>query len=130
MTPTSIAAGVIIISVLALVGVLFLGGVLLRHDLSRAVAANGDGRCAKSRLLEDLRPLQDAVAEFVAATGPARRLLKLLSGGSGIRLRDEIGRAPESAMTGLIITAVAGLVRLRGGALRLTSSGREVAARL
>ena len=130
MTPNSIAVGVIIFSILALVGVLSLGGVLLRHDLSRALAANGRRPYPKSRMVEDLRPLQNTVIEFVATTGPSRRLLKLLSAGEPIRLRDEIARAPESAVTGLIIMAVAGFVRLRSGALILTKTGREVAARI
>ena len=130
LTPASIAVGVIGFSIIALLGLLFLGGSLLRRDVGRAAAGNAGTPYSSRRIVEDLRPLQDYVLEFVTATGPSRRLLEFLTRGQPTRLRDEIARAPESAVTGLIIIAVAGLVRMRRGALRLTSSGREIAARI
>ena len=130
MTHEWIAAGIISFGIIAFLGVLFLGGLLLRHDVARAAAGSRQGTpYATSRIIEDLRPLQNTVVEFIAATDPSRRVLEFLSGRQAIRLRDQIARAPERTLAGLIIIAVAGLVRLGRGGLSVTSAGREIAAR-
>ena len=130
MTVAAIAAGVILFRIISLLGVLFLGGLLLRHDVARVVAANSDRPYAASRIIDDLRPLQDTVAEFIAADGRSRRLLTFVSDGQPTRLRAQMTTAPERTATGLMILAVAGFVRLGPGGFRLTGSGRDIVERI
>ena len=130
MTPGFIATAVIICWISGLIGLLFVGGWLVRHDVAGAAAGNSATPYAASRIIGDLRPLQHTVAEFIAADGPSRRLLKFLSSAQATRLRDQVARAPERTVAGLMILAVAGLVRLGRGGFRLTGSGREMAKRI
>ena len=130
MTAASIAVGVISFWIVGLLGLLFVGGLLLRHDVSRAAAGTARTLGSSSATIENLRPLQDTIAEFIVATASSRRVLEFLSRAPAVRLRDEIVTAPERTVIGLMIIALAGLVRVGRGGLRLTDAGHEMAGRV
>ena len=126
MTALSIAASVISVSIFALTGLLFVGGLLLRHEVDRAAGTLPPF----SGTINALRPLKHTVFEFIAATEPSRRLLAFLGSSRPLHLRDAIANAPAGSLTGLVIVALTGLVHLRSGHLCLTPSGREAARRI
>jgi hypothetical protein len=60
--------------------VLFIGGLLVQTDLYRASAERRGKYYPQSRILKDLRPIQQTMVEFVAASDPSRALLQRLAG--------------------------------------------------
>ena len=78
MTVHLIALIIIWFYLLAGVAMLFLGGQLVRHDLNRAAAKPRKAGWPPSRIIEDLRLLQDLVVEFFARSEQSSRLLGVL----------------------------------------------------
>ena len=130
MTALSIAASVISVSIFVLVGLLFLGGLLLRHEVERAAARAAGTLRPFSGTINALRPLKDTIVEFITATESSRSFLAFLGSSRPLHLRDAIANAPAGSLTGLVIIALTGLVRLQSGHLCLTPSGREAARRI
>ena len=79
MTPEFIAFILVALYLLASLAALFLGGRLVRHDLSRSETEDGKPLRRRSRLIEDLRPLQDIVVEFIAHSEYAPQILAALA---------------------------------------------------
>jgi hypothetical protein len=128
----------------AAIFVLFLCGLLVRNDVERAAAEKQGARRPVSRILDDLRPVQDIVVAFIAASDPSAQLLERLdqheryvglhvlfdsSPLAGER-RPTLQPAPKNMWTALFIMTVAGLVRFGTRGIALTSVGREVLARI
>jgi len=113
--------------------VLFIGGLLVETDLYRASAERRGKYYPQSRILKDLRPIQQTMVEFVAASDPSRALLQRLAGNEQPmplrKLLDNIS-ARETRWTALLVMSVAGLVRFVWRGIRLTDVGREVLARM
>jgi Transcription elongation factor len=113
--------------------VLFIGGLLVQTDLYRACAERRGKHYPQSRILKDLRPVQQTMVEFVAASDPRRALLQRLAGNEQPmplrKLLDNIS-AGETRWTALLVMRVAGLVRFVWRGIRLTDVGREVLARM
>ena len=78
MTPEIIAVSISGLFLLVAVGLLLIGGRLVRHDRSRNAVRDGVRR-SHSPLLEHLRPLQNLTVDFFARTEPSARLLGVLA---------------------------------------------------
>ena len=116
---------------------LFVGGWLIRNDVHRAAAAARGVFYPPSRILEDLRAVQDAVVDFLAISKPAPQLLEYLGGqGAALPLRRLLATDAGDQTRGrrgwfaLFVMAVTGLVRFGKRGIALTDAGREVLARL
>jgi len=111
--------------------VLFIGGLLVQTDLYRASAERRGKYYPQSRILKDLRPIQQTMVEFVAASDPSRALLQRLAGNEQPmplrKLLDNISTG-ETGWTALFVMSAAGLVRFVWRGIRLTGVGREVLA--
>lgn len=59
--------------------ILLVGGLLVRADIHRTAAIRRDRNYPPSRILHDLRAVQDLVIDFIAKSDPSRRFLKYLA---------------------------------------------------
>jgi hypothetical protein len=131
--------------VFAAVAMLFLSGQLIRADLGRAAAGSQNARRFASRIMEDLRPLQDLVVEFFGRSEYCAGLLKVLvRHEEPVTLSGALKKIPlqvylehtnsppthELAGVALFIMGLGGLVRLGWRGISVTKVGREVQRRL
>lgn len=145
MTPEFVAFILVALYLLASLAVLFLGGRLVRYDLSRSETENGKPLRKRSRLIEDLRPLQDTVVEFIAHSEYAPQILgalarkdvplSLKSIAQKIRLASKRSHKSDLLLLpiGLAVIGlmrVAGLIRLGRRGIVLTPIGREIEQRI
>jgi regulator of nucleoside diphosphate kinase len=144
MAPEFIAFIQLALYLLASLAVLFLGGRLVRYDLRRSETEDGKPLRRRSRLIDDLRPLQDTVVEFIAHSEYAPQILgalarkdvplSLKSIAQKIRLaskrshKSDLLLAVGLAVIGLM--RVAGLIRLGRRGIVLTDIGREIEQRI
>ena len=63
--------------------ILFVGGRLLRTDICRAVAESRGTSYPRSRLLEDLRPVQATMMEFIAESPRSREIMQVFASSEG-----------------------------------------------
>jgi regulator of nucleoside diphosphate kinase len=139
MTPEFMAFVVIAFCLLASAGLLFLGGWLIRHELSR------DPTARTSRILEDLRPLQDLIVDLFARAEQCTRLLSVLVAHRhpltlAAALRKATSRAQpdnngDTSPSGiewveLWMMRLAGLVSFNKQGVLVTDVGREVYRRI
>jgi hypothetical protein len=113
--------------------ILFVGGRLLRTDICRAVAESRGTSYPRSRLLEDLRPVQATMMEFIAESPRSREIMQVFASSEvPIPLRRLWGSTPavEASWTALFIMGVAGLVEVGSRGVILTSVGHEVLVRI
>jgi len=122
--------------------VLFIGGLLVRTDLYRTLAEKRGARFPRSRVLEDLRPVQNLVVEFLVESEPCHHLLNHVQQHEPLSLRallqeyryqdaKEGGAVSiEKLFTAMFMLGVAGLVRFGEGGISLTNVGREILARI
>jgi hypothetical protein len=113
--------------------ILFGGGLLVRTDIYRAVAKSRGTSYPRSRLLEDLRPVQALMMEFIAESPRSREFIQILANSEGpIPLRRLFGSTPavEASWTALFIMGVAGLIEVGSRGVTLTSVGHEVLVRI
>jgi hypothetical protein len=113
--------------------ILFVGGLLVRTDIYRAVAESRGTSYPRSRLLEDLRPVQATMMEFIAESRRSREFMQgLANSDDPIPLRRLFGSTPavETSWTALFIMGVAGLLQFGSRGVALTSVGHEVLARI
>jgi regulator of nucleoside diphosphate kinase len=113
--------------------ILFIGGLLVQTDLYRASAERRGKYYPQSRIIKDLRLIQQTMIEFVAASDPSRALLQRLAGSEQPvplrKLLDNIS-ARGTRWTALLVMRVARLVRFMWRGIGLTDVGREVLARM
>jgi hypothetical protein len=139
MSPEAAAFIVLGLCVLAGAGLLMLGGWLVGYDLSRKPGAR------TSRLMEDLRPVEDLMVDFFAHSGACVRLLNYLVANpqplpriAALRNTDPgtgrgdsgDGTLSTSQWVGLLMMRLAGLVRFSKQGVRVTDVGREVHRRI
>jgi regulator of nucleoside diphosphate kinase len=113
--------------------ILFIGGLLVRTDMDRALAESRGTFYPRSRLLEDLRPVQTVMIEFIAESAHCREFMQRLAhSGKPIPLRRLLGGTPavETKWTALFIMGVAGLLRFSSRGVMLTDLGREILVRI
>lgn len=113
--------------------VIFIGRLLMRTDLYRRWAPARGRHYPPSRIIEDVRPVQQAMIDFIDAFPPSRELLRRLAeANEPIPVRKLLANVPaiESSWTALFIISLAGLVRLGRQGAFITSVGNEVLARL
>ena len=110
--------------------VLFIGGLLVQADLYRAGAQQRGKHYPRSRIIQDLRHIQQTMVDFVAASDPSRALLQRLAGNEQpMPLRKLLGNV-SARWTALFAMGAAGIVRFGWQGIRLTDVGREVLARM
>jgi regulator of nucleoside diphosphate kinase len=102
--------------------ILFIGGLLVRTDMDRALAESRGTFYPRSRLLEDLRPVQTVMFEFIAESAHCREFVQ--------RLPDSGKPRVEMKWTALFIMGVAGLLRFSSRGVMLTDLGREILMRI
>ena len=121
--------------------VLHIAGQLVRNGLDRAAAAKQGKHRPPSRILEDLRGVQETVVGFIGKSDVSREIFaQLIEQNEPIPLRallrsDELAddtnsSAPEKISISLFIMRVAGLVRLTRRGVVLTDVGGEVHRRI
>lgn len=113
--------------------VLFVGRLIIRTDLYRRWAEKRGKHYPRSRIIEDLRPVQQTMIEFIDASPPSRELLqRLAETNEPIRVRKLLAGVPreKSRWTALFLITAAGLVSFGRQGVLLTDVGREVLARI
>ena len=113
--------------------VLFVGRLIIRTDLYRRWAEKRGKHYPRSRIIEDLRPVQQTMIEFIDASPPSRELLqRLAETDEPIPVRKLLASVPagESSWLALFLIAAAGLISFGRQGLLVTEAGREVLARL
>lgn len=114
--------------------ILLVGGLLVRADVHRAALLSAGATYPRSRLLDDLRPVQDLVVDFVAKSDPSRQLLDFLGEhphpASVRELRANLPFGPERVWTAIFISSIVGLIRFGRNGVTLTDAGRAVRAQL
>src|ERR1041385_3208795 len=119
---------------LAAVLLVFVTGRLItRTKLYRRWAEKRGMQYPRSRIIEDLQPVQETMSEFINASTPSRELLQRLAGtDEPIRVRKLLASVPasESSWTALSLIAVAGLVSFGREGVALTEVGGEILARM
>ena len=114
--------------------ILFVGGLLVRGDVHGATVFSVGALDPWSRVREPLRPVQDLVVDFVAASNPSSHLLDFLGehrqSASINKLRANMPFGPERVVTAIFISSVTGLIRFGRNGVSLTDAGRAVRARL
>ncbi len=145
MTVHLIALIIVGLYLLAGVAMLFLGGQLVRNDLNRAAAKRRKAGWPPSRIIEDLRPVQDLVVEFFTRSEQSSRLLGVLDQQKGplsvnailekVRMQTDLRQSsnppsPQLAWAARFIMPLAGLVRFSRRGVVLTEVGREVQRRM
>lgn len=131
-----------IVSLVLLLIVLVIGGLLVRTDLYRRMAEKRGVHYPRSRILEDLRPVQNVMVEFVAESEPSRDLLQYVRKYQPVSIRallqeyrfqdnkEDRSVPVEKLFTAVFILGVSGLVRFGAGGMSLTDAGREVLTRI
>ncbi len=145
MTVDLIALIIMGFYLLAGLAMLFLGGQLVRHDLNRAAAKLRKAGWPPSRIIEDLRPVQDIVVEFFARSEQSSRLLGVLDQHKRplsvntileeVQLQTNLRKnsnppSLQLAWAALFIMRLAGLVRFSRRGVVLGDAGREVQRRI
>ena len=113
--------------------VLFVGRLIIRTDLYRRWAEKRGKHYPRSRVIEDLRPVQQTMIEFIDASPPSRELLqRLAETNEPIPVRKLLASVPagESSWLALFLIAAAGLISFGRQGILVTEAGREVLARL
>ena len=113
--------------------VLFVGRLIIRTDLYRRWAEKRGKHYPRSRVIEDLQPVQQTMIEFIDASPPSRELLQRLGEtNEPIPVRKLLASVPagESSWLALFLIAAAGLISFGRQGLLVTEAGREVLARL
>ena len=113
--------------------VLFVGRLIIRTHLYRRWAEKRGKHYPRSRVIEDLRPVQQTMIEFIDASPPSRELLQRLGEtNEPIPVRKLLASVPagESSWLALFLIAAAGLISFGRQGLLVTEAGREVLARL
>jgi len=113
--------------------VLFVGRLIIRTHLYRRWAEKRGKHYPRSRVIEDLRPVQQTMIEFIDASPPSRELLqRLAETNEPIPVRKLLASVPagESSWLALFLIAAAGLISFGRQGLLVTEAGREVLARL
>ena len=113
--------------------VLFVGRLIIRTDLYRRWAEKRGKHYPRSRIIEDLRPVQQTMIEFIDASPPSRELLqRLAETDEPIPVRNLLASVPagESSWLALFLIAAAGLISFGRQGILVTDAGREVLARL
>jgi hypothetical protein len=124
--------------------VLFIGGRLIDTSLARRRAFALGGRHMPSRILRDLKPVEDVVVDFVRHSRDLADVLAVLTATTqpksfgkivdeiqiGHGRRTEAAIAAYSAATALSILFVSGLTWLTRNGFVATEVGREVQRRI
>jgi len=113
--------------------VLFVGRLIIRTHLYRRWAEKRGKHYPRSRVIEDLRPVQQTMIEFIDASPPSRELLqRLAETNEPIPVRKLLASVPagESSWLALFLIAAAGLISFGRQGILVTEAGREVLARL
>ena len=132
------------ISGIAFCALLVVAGGLIHTSVKRTKAVAEGGPNAPSRLLDDLRPIENLLVEFVKHSQELASLLVILpsceSPASFARLVHEIRLAKSgsadpkmiASLVGplLLILGLAGLIRIKDGRFVVTEAGREVQKRI
>jgi len=127
---TLLILGLYVVGVLL---VLFVGRLIIRTHLYRRWAEKRGKHYPRSRVIEDLRPVQQTMIEFIDASPPSRELLqRLAETNEPIPVRKLLASVPagESSWLALFLIAAAGLISFGRQGLLVTEAGREVLARL
>lgn len=128
----------------ALCALLIVAGGLIHTNLRRRKAVAAGGPDFPSRILDDMRPVEDLLVDFVRHTPGMTHLLAVLaalhSRVSFARLVHEIrigsnGSADLKTAVNLVgptlfILGLAGLIRITAGGFAITEVGREVLRRI
>ncbi len=134
----------IIASGVALCALLIVASGLIHTSLKRRRAVAAGGPDIPSRILDDLRPMEDLLVDFVRRSPHLTNLLAILSGldssASFARLVHEIrigrngstapGIAAHLVVPTLFILGLAGLIRVTANGFVITEVGREVLRRI
>ena len=134
----------LIASGLALCALLIVASGLVHHSLKRRKAVAAGGADLQSRILDDLRPVENLLVDFVRHSFEMTKLLAVLSTlhspASFARLVHEvrIGRngstnlktAANLIAPPLFILGLAGLIRVTADGFVITEVGREVLKRI
>jgi regulator of nucleoside diphosphate kinase len=121
---------------LYLAAVLFVfvtGRLITRTDLYRRWAETRGKQYPRSRMIEDLRPVQQTMIDFINASSPSGELLQRLAEvKEPIPARKLLASVPEgeSSWTALFLMALAGLVSFGRDGVSLTAIGREILTRM
>jgi regulator of nucleoside diphosphate kinase len=113
--------------------VLFVGRLIIGTDFYRRWAEKRGKHYPRSRIIEDLRPVQQTMIEFIDASPPSRELLqRLAETDEPIPVRNLLASVPagESSWLALFLIAAAGLISFGRQGILVTDAGREVLARL
>lgn len=126
--------------------ILFVGGLLVRSDIHRAARIRAGAIYPTSRVLENLRPLQDLVVHFVGESHPCHQLLeylenhnwpvpigRLFQGRRSERVHGDtttVLSSGEKIGPALFIVSVAGLVRFGRRGISVTNAGHEILSRI
>jgi regulator of nucleoside diphosphate kinase len=113
--------------------VLFIGRLITRTEVYRRWAGKRGKPYPRSRIIEDLRPVQETMIDFVDASPPSRELLQQLAEtDEPIHVRELLAAVSreESSWTALFLIAAAGLVSFGRKGVSLTDVGREVLAQI
>ena len=113
--------------------VLFVGRLIIRTDLYRRWAEKRGKHYPRSRIIEDLRPVQRTMIEFIDTSPHSRELLqRLAKTDEPIPVRNLLASVPagESSWLALFLIAAAGLISFGRQGILVTDAGREVLARL
>ena len=113
--------------------VVVIARLIWRADLHRRRAAARGKDYPRSRIIEDLRPVQQAVIEFIDASPPSHELLRRLAeADEPIRVSRLLASvAPiEKSWIALLLIAVAGLVSFGRNGVLSSDLGREILARM
>jgi regulator of nucleoside diphosphate kinase len=127
---TMIVLGLYLVGVLL---VILVSRVITRTDLYRRWTEKRGKHYPRSRVIEDLRPVQETMIEFIDASPPSRGLLQRLADADApIPVRKLLRTVPagEGSWTALFLIAVAGLVRFGPQGVLITDLGREILARM
>jgi len=127
---TLLILGLYVVGVLL---VLFVGRLIIRTHLYRRWAEKRGKHYPRSRVIEDLRPVQQTMIEFIDASPPSRELLqRLAETNEPIPVRKLLASVPagESSWLALFLIAAAGLISFGRQGILVTEAGREVLARL
>lgn len=118
MNINSITFIILVVSLYVGISLLMLrvGGLLIRNDLDPALAAKQGNARSASRILEDLRGIQETVVAFIGKSVAARKMLeRLVERKDPTSVRKVLGSgdsASEKALTAFFFAWMAGLIRL------------------
>lgn len=113
--------------------IIFVGRLLMRTDLYRRRAAQRGTSYPLSHITTDLRPVQQTMINFIDAFPSSRELLQRLAyANEPVPVGKLLANVPanEGSWTALLLTSLAGLIRLKSQGASITSVGREFLGRL